>query len=91
MEILAVYTRASCAYSGCHSGADAGMCVSDISKDYTNYEGILATLENGSFAARTLDSLDMPPPGWTPMDKVPFPFLNVQLSIFISFLCYTAG
>lgn len=60
---------ASCAYSGCHSGADAGMFVTDISKDYTSYEGILATLEGGSFAIRTLDSLNMPPPGWTPVDK----------------------
>ena len=51
----------SCAYSGCHAGADAGMFVTDISKDYTNYEGLLATIENGSFADRTLDSLDMPP------------------------------
>ena len=59
----------SCAYSGCHSGADAGMFVSEISKDYTNYEGLLGTLNNGSFAIRTLDTLDMPPPFFTPADK----------------------
>jgi hypothetical protein len=59
----------SCAYSGCHSGADAGMFVSDISKDYTNYEGILGTLNNGAFKIRALDSLNMPPPFFTPEDK----------------------
>ena len=51
---------ASCAYSGCHSGADAGMFVSATSKDYTNYEGLIANLESGSFAIRVLDSMDMP-------------------------------
>lgn len=51
----------SCAYSGCHSGADAGMFVTAASNDYTNYEGMEVTLFNGSFSTRVLDSLDMPP------------------------------
>ncbi|MFK8010382.1 MAG: hypothetical protein AB8H03_28770 [Saprospiraceae bacterium] len=58
--------EASCSYSGCHSGADAGMWVSASSKDYTNYEGLIANLESGSFAERVLDSMDMPSP-YAPM------------------------
>lgn len=59
-DIKAILDK-SCAYSGCHSGADAGMFVTDDSKDYTNYAGLLATIGSGTFRARTLDSLDMPP------------------------------
>lgn len=51
----------SCAYSGCHSGTDAGMFVSADSKDYTNYEGLRTTLFNGAFITRSVDSLNMPP------------------------------
>ncbi len=57
----------SCAYSGCHSGADAGMFVSDISKDYTTYEGMMENLNNGSFTTRTLTNLDMPPAAFVPV------------------------
>lgn len=50
-----------CAYSGCHSGADAGMWVPADESDYTNYEGLLNSLENGTFAVEVIDSLTMPP------------------------------
>ena len=59
-DVKAIIDR-SCAYSGCHSGTDAGMFVSDISKDYTSYEGMRETLFNGAFVTRSLDSLNMPP------------------------------
>lgn len=52
---------ASCAYSGCHSGSDAGMFVPNSSRDYTNYEGLIQTLESGAFASEVIDSLSMPP------------------------------
>jgi len=52
---------ASCAYSGCHSGADAGMFVPADEADYTNYEGIKGSLDDGTFAMEVLDSLTMPP------------------------------
>ncbi|MFK7772985.1 MAG: hypothetical protein AB8F94_12640 [Saprospiraceae bacterium] len=51
----------SCAYSGCHSGADAGMWVPADEADYTNYDGLLNSLDNGSFALEVIDSLTMPP------------------------------
>lgn len=51
----------SCAYSGCHSGADAGMFVPDEAKDYTTYAGLLDNLKSNAFRMRALDSLDMPP------------------------------
>lgn len=51
----------SCAYAGCHAGDQASEFVTPASKDYTNYEGLLITLQNGSFGTRVLDSLDMPP------------------------------
>lgn len=60
----------TCAYAGCHSGgADAGMWIPDGAKDYTTYAGLLANLNSGSFTERTLDSLNMPPPLYTPADK----------------------
>lgn len=57
---------AACAYSGCHSGGDAGMFVPDGSKDYTTYDGLLNNLTTGKFKDRTLDSLDMPPANFVP-------------------------
>lgn len=59
----------SCAYSGCHSGADASEWVPENSIDYTNYEGILANLESGLFTARVLTVKNMPPDQFIPPDK----------------------
>lgn len=59
----------SCAYAGCHAGADAGMFVSVESKDYTNYEGMVATLTSGDFATRALELRNMPDTMWTPEDR----------------------
>jgi len=43
----------SCAYSGCHvQGSDSG--------DFTSYNGILSSLENGKINSRALEIRDMP-------------------------------
>lgn len=70
----------SCAYSGCHSGGDAGMFVPDGSKDYTTYAGLLDNLNNGSFTERTLDSLDMPPANFVP-EGFPTELTQAELDI----------
>ncbi len=59
-EVKAIIDN-SCAYSGCHSGSTASAWVTEGSKDYTNYEGMLDNLNNGKFAARVLDLKTMPP------------------------------
>ena len=56
----------SCAYAGCHAGAEASMWVPDNSKDYTNYDGILADLNSGVFTTRTLVEFTMPDTMWVP-------------------------
>jgi uncharacterized membrane protein len=59
-EVKAIIDN-SCAYSGCHSGNTASAWVSEGSKDYTTYEGMLDNLNNGKFALRTLELKNMPP------------------------------
>jgi hypothetical protein len=60
----------SCAYVGCHSGGtDAGMWVPEGSKDYTNYEGMVENLTNGTFTKRALELRNMPDTMWTPDDR----------------------
>lgn len=56
----------ACSYSGCHSGGDAGMWVPEGSEDYTTFAGLQDNINNGLFKERTLDSLNMPDPMWTP-------------------------
>ena len=83
-EVKPIIER-SCAYSGCHSGADAGMWVTEGSEDYTNYAGILANLQAGSFRARTIDSLDMPPAAYVPEGR-PVSLTQAELDILICWL-----
>jgi hypothetical protein len=54
----------SCAYAGCHAGAEAGLYVPEAAKDYTTYSGLKAGLENGKFDDRALTRKDMPPPAF---------------------------
>jgi len=76
----------TCAYAGCHSGgADAGMFIPEVAKDYSTYAGLLANLNSGVFATRTFDSLDMPPPMWTPADK-PQELTSAELDILMCWM-----
>ena len=59
----------SCAYSGCHSGATASPYVPASAKDYTTYEGLMETVQNGKFAERALELRTMPPAAFVPADK----------------------
>ena len=59
----------SCAYAGCHAGAEASMWVPDNSVDQTNYEGMLENLNSGEFENRTLILRNMPDTMWTPDDR----------------------
>ena len=67
-EVKAIVLK-SCAYSGCHSGTDASPYVPASAKDYTNYEGMMQTLENGKFEERALVLQNMPPSGFIPQGK----------------------
>jgi hypothetical protein len=59
----------SCAYAGCHSGASASPYVPAEAKDYTTYEGMMATVENGKFKERAIELQNMPPAAFIPADK----------------------
>jgi len=59
----------TCAYAGCHSGSTASPYVPASVKDFTNYEGLMACIENGSFRVRVLESLTMPPSTFIPAGK----------------------
>ena|SRR5687767_10640230 len=67
-EVKTILAR-SCAYSGCHSGADASPWVPATAKDYTTYAGIMETVENGKFAERALELQNMPPALFVPEGK----------------------
>jgi len=70
----------SCSYSGCHSGdTTASTFLSLGSKDYTNYAGIKASLDNGAFKQRVLISKDMPSV-YAPQSR-PQTLTNEQLDI----------
>jgi len=56
----------TCAYAGCHSGSTASPYVPAAVKDFTNYDGLLACVENGRFKERVLESLTMPPLNFIP-------------------------
>lgn len=56
----------SCAYAGCHAGAEASMWVSESSKDYTNFAGMQANITDGSFVKRVLEQKNMPPDDFIP-------------------------
>lgn len=56
----------SCAYSGCHSGADGNDFIPEGSRDYTSFAGIQANLNAGSFSARALEAQNMPPADFVP-------------------------
>src|SRR6187401_910179 len=51
----------SCAYAGCHSGATASPYVPASAKDYTTYEGMMETVQNGKFEERAIVLQNMPP------------------------------
>ena len=51
----------SCAYSGCHSGADGSGGILEASRDFTTLSGIQASLDSGIFDTRALDLKNMPP------------------------------
>jgi len=51
----------SCAYSGCHSGADSNTFIPEGSRDYTTYTGIKGSLDSGKFNTRALVTMNMPP------------------------------
>ncbi len=51
----------SCAYSGCHSGEDGNTFIPEASRDYTTFAGIEGNLTSGSFNARALEAMNMPP------------------------------
>ncbi len=53
--------NASCAASGCHSGANANAAIPEDDKDYTTYAGIKASLDDGSFNTRAIIDKTMPP------------------------------
>src|SRR5688572_25126269 len=67
-EVKAIVAN-SCAYSGCHSGADASQWVPASAKDYTTYEGIMKSIENGKFEERALELQNMPPAVFVPQGK----------------------
>ena len=54
----------TCAYTGCHSGATASPYVPASAKDYTNYGGMMETVQNGKFRERAIDLQTMPPGIW---------------------------
>ena len=51
----------TCSYSGCHDGS-GGIGPGD----YSTYNGIVGTLQNGSFADRVITSIDNPSRGMPP-------------------------
>jgi len=59
----------TCAYAGCHSGPTASPYVPASAKDFTSYEGMMETVENGKFAERALEQLNMPPVTFVPAGK----------------------
>ena len=59
----------SCAYAGCHSGATASPYVPASAKDYTTYEGMMETVQNGKFEERAIVLQNMPPAAFIPQDK----------------------
>ena len=59
----------TCAYTGCHSGATASPYVPASAKDYTNYGGMMETVQNGKFRERAIDLQTMPPQAFVPTGK----------------------
>ena len=59
----------TCAYAGCHSGPTASPYVPASAKDFTTYEGMMETVENGKFALRALEQSNMPPVTFVPAGK----------------------
>ena len=59
----------TCAYAGCHSGSTASPYVPSSVKDFTNYDGLLTSVENGKFKERALEALTMPPVAFVPAGK----------------------
>ena len=55
-----------CAYAGCHDGTGTNTIIPVSSIDYTTYAGLKASLDAGSFNARTLVSKNMPPANSVP-------------------------
>ena len=57
--------ESSCAYSGCHLGGAPGL--------YNNYDGLLSSLEDGTFRQRVIAQKDDPnvgmPPNYSPSDR----------------------
>jgi len=57
--------ESSCAYSGCHLGGAPGL--------YNDYNGLLPTLDNGSFRTRVILQMADPnlgmPPDYAPTDR----------------------
>ena len=67
-EVYAIMLN-SCAYAGCHSGATASPYVPASAKDFTSFEGLMETVENGKFALRAIEQLNMPPVTFVPPGK----------------------
>lgn len=64
-DIKAIINK-TCAYAGCHGGANsAGPFVPAGSKDYTNYAGLKASFDNGTFEDRVIIKANMPNPLFT--------------------------
>lgn len=56
----------SCAYTGCHDGTGSNAFIPTGANDYTNFAGLKASLDGGSFNTRTLDKKTMPPAAFVP-------------------------
>jgi len=69
----------TCAYAGCHSGPTASPYVPAIAKDYTTYDGLKETVENGMFRERAINIQNMPPDAFVP-DGRPLSLTSDEMS-----------